>query len=56
MLEIVRVVIEGTVLFPGVELVSVVHHLFVQSVEHFMRDHIVDDDETIMVQAPYSNL
>lgn len=55
MLEIVWIVVERTVLLPSVELVGVLHHLFVESVEHVMGYHVVDNDETIMIEASYGN-
>lgn len=49
LLEIVWIVVEWTVLFSRVELVGVLHHLFIKSVEYSMRYHVVDDNESIVI-------
>lgn len=56
LLKIVGVVIERAVVFPCVESVCILHHFLVESVEQIMRNDIVDDDETVVIQASYGNL
>lgn len=51
LLNIPGVVIIRTILLPGLEGVGVFYHFIVEAGEAVVRDDVLDDDETIAMQA-----
>lgn len=52
LLNVAPIVVEGSLVASGQESLGVFDHLSIQFVEMLMRNHVLNDDETVFVHVP----